>query len=1575
MVTESPFSSIVALRERHLELLKRHRERSDDSALLDADEAFVQSACLTGLLLDREADRDEAQRIVDTWATRLYRSGREVDESTLCEFDETLSPPPTGRPYVGFDAFSESDRKFFCGRDALVAELLERLKTSNLIALVGPSGSGKSSLMLAGVAPALKGGALPGSEAWLQSGRIVPGSDPLRHLAAALALAGGRDRCWEDEQIGLMRQNPNRLSDLLASLSPAGSVLLIDQFEEVFTLCQSEPDRQAFDANLATVVQSSSNHIVLLTMRDDYLGFLRQVPLMQPLINKAVRVPGTLTKEELEDAIQRPAEMVGLRFEDGVVDALVEDLKNVASALPLLQFTLLQLWDRRSRNRVTMSAYREIGGGKLGLARVADEFFEKSLSNQEQEIVKRIFMWLVKPGQGMVDFVSSRVRRNDLYQIAAPQIVDPILDKLVAARLIKLTSPESVADAGVEVAHEALIRNWGLLGEWLSKAREELSMKQRLELRASDWVRQSRKAGLLDELSLREFQQWLATPEAQLLGCSTSAKDLIAASQREVQRTFRRERRIRWAWGFGCVGGVLLAAIALFFARFAYDKRNAAERFAASSHKYASYSDYNFRQAQDENKKLQNAYRQLKLQEDDLLAKNKENLRLVNRYWATVFSDAAKSKSDTNPDVSALLALYANSFTWDTERRVLDPVLVALRNAIAGIRTEMVLRLDRPDRQSYPDTIAPVAFSPDGDMLAAADSEGSVHVWDAYTGVAMAPLQGPRKVGALTFCMSGKCLGAATPAGAYIWSLDTKRVNVLAKGKSVTSLAFSPDGKYIATGEEGQLRLWDPQGREGWKKDKIGVVSAVAFAPDATLVAAGSEDGYVRIWQTASGAVVAEKRLNAPRALAANRSPAQAGTAPAPPVPPSSKGPGEAARVTVLQFTRDGYLAAGGSQGLRARWRLPDFADDAARPSFDDRLLYSDGASTGAVLAINRDSGFLRSQQSWALSSSGWLYPSAARLVGHTAAVLNATFSPSGNRIATSSADGTIRIWTNRNLSSSSPGSWEIQESPDAADFSPDGNYLAVLDAPDVALYDTRNRRTVSTFSGRDKTAIALSADGRKVALAGAGVSLAVPGNPSRNINLDPAGRYDSVALSADGGKVVAGSSKTLRYWDTSNGRAASWDVPAHIVAISNGDGRWIAAGGDDGTVSLVDPGRRDVRTLEGHQGRVLCLAFDPRGRWLASGGNDKSIRLWSLSGNQSKSLLGSSEVIEKIAFSGDGSQLAAVTALGTVSLWDASNWTLIRTISGGARFTDTVAVAFARQGSSLLTIDNAGSVNRLLMAGDDVIEEAFNKLVRSWSDADCEAYLQKPCPLAFRAISLIVKANGEIRNGNLTAARTSLADALEADPKLPLDPETYVLHLVDKLTAQIAIQRTADLSVATEMAAWAGDIPAATKYYGDAQKLQPGDPSSPAKRAAALAAWLVGEARGAMRNGRASPYRFVEAWAYVRRARELDPRNTEFDATDLNEVCWFGSLNHFAADVKGACEEAGASVPTNFQSVDSRGLNRALLGDQRGAIQDFEYFVKMTPDPKAKAQRARYIELLRQGKNPFDERELKNII
>ncbi len=380
-------------------------------------ESFIRCGVATGAILDDEHDQAAAQSLLDFWATTLYRAQRPVPESTLAPFDPALAPTldESAVPYVGLDSFVEQKTGMFFGRQQAIGSLVSRLRHEKLVAVIGPSGSGKSSLVLAGLIPALKAGALPGSERWTYLGRMVPGVDPLANLEQMI------ERRWTEGAATtdipqILKADPAALLAMLEERSDQPVVLVVDQFEEIATLQQDSVARVAFEKALAILASHpDSRHIVLLTMRNDFIGAVAREPELQRLLEDALEPVMPLTAAELREAIERPAEKIGLKFEQGVVEALVHDILGEPAALPLLQFTLLQLWERREHNRVTLHAYRELGGGRLALTRSADKFMER-LVPEDRVMADRIFMRLVRPGNGQ-DNVANRVRRQSLYNI------------------------------------------------------------------------------------------------------------------------------------------------------------------------------------------------------------------------------------------------------------------------------------------------------------------------------------------------------------------------------------------------------------------------------------------------------------------------------------------------------------------------------------------------------------------------------------------------------------------------------------------------------------------------------------------------------------------------------------------------------------------------------------------------------------------------------------------------------------------------------------------------------------------------------------------------------------------------------------------------------------------------------------------------------------------------------------------------------------------------------------------------------------------------------------------------------
>ncbi len=540
--TMEPFASLAALKAAHADLLRRQREARNAPDLLAEVEQAIRRGAVTGVLLDTEDERWQAQNILDYWSTRLYRPDYEPPDATLAEFDPALAPALDDAlcPYLGLDAFGEARSEVFFGRERLIAELQAKLAAERLLAVLGPSGSGKSSAVRAGLLPALRRGALPNSQTWAYLPIIVPGPQPLFSLGRLL----GAQRPADEAEA--FRANPRRLAEQIARQHDRPVVAVVDQFEEVFTLCTDDEARRAFVSNLLALVDEPARaHRVVITMRTDFEALISRLPEFQARFERATVRVTPLSAAELREAITRPAERVGLKFEDGVVDALLQDILGEPAALPLLQFTLLELWERRDRNRVTWEAYRELGGGRQALAHVADDFYN-DLIPEEQTTARRLLLRLVRPGEG-TEVTSNRVRRASLYQNAdAADRVDRVLEKLIDAHLVRLTG--AGPDAQVEVAHEALVRNWPTLVNWLDDERVTLRQRHRLTTAAEQWLRLNRDPNALWRgLLLEEAGRYddLSELEVEFVRAGRAAAEAAEAAHRAAEEQAREAETAR----------------------------------------------------------------------------------------------------------------------------------------------------------------------------------------------------------------------------------------------------------------------------------------------------------------------------------------------------------------------------------------------------------------------------------------------------------------------------------------------------------------------------------------------------------------------------------------------------------------------------------------------------------------------------------------------------------------------------------------------------------------------------------------------------------------------------------------------------------------------------------------------------------------------------------------------------------------------------------------------------------------------------------------------------------------------
>jgi hypothetical protein len=621
MVTIDPhdelplFRSLAVLRAAHTTLLTEYQKYDghDGDEKLPAEfieqvERFLHRASLSGALLDAEEDRSDAQALLNYWTTVLYSSGQTPRPLTLARFEQEVVARQTGKrcPYRGLQAFNAEDRAVFYGRRQSVREATELLGKENFVAVLGLSGSGKSSLVRAGLIPQLQEGALPGSESWTYYDPIVPGSDPLGSLAELTRPKDVAIQEWDQQQAIQFLQSDSYLVDLL-SIENKTTVVIVDQFEELFTLCRDEPARRAFVNNLVRLATNPhQRQIVIITMRTEFDTYVARYPELYELFERAqVRIP-PLTPIALRKAIEKPAERAGLSFEAGLVEELVQQVLGEPAGLPLLQFTLYKLWEKRDGRNITWASYREMGGSPGDvLAKEADRTYTSFKVPEDRELSQGIMLKLVRPGIGL-DITSNRVPRSKLWSVGPRLNVERVLDAWVAAGLLRVTPATEPENEQIEVMHEALVRNWPRLGAWVEEQREKDRARLRFTSAAQQWNDHKRDpGGLLGGTLLTEAKDYedLSDLEKEFLEASLQNEEDIEAEKKRQEKRINTARRIQmWLASVFLVVSLALFAWAFRQTRIAIAARSAAS--AANAEASAANADAKRRLSESEQAKF-----------------------------------------------------------------------------------------------------------------------------------------------------------------------------------------------------------------------------------------------------------------------------------------------------------------------------------------------------------------------------------------------------------------------------------------------------------------------------------------------------------------------------------------------------------------------------------------------------------------------------------------------------------------------------------------------------------------------------------------------------------------------------------------------------------------------------------------------------------------------------------------------------------------------------------------------------------------------------------------------------------
>lgn len=603
--------------------------------------------------------------------------------------DETLITPEDRNPYKGMRAFTEADAGDFTGRERLVNRLIETLTTHRIAAVVGPSGSGKSSVVRAGLVPAIRGGRIPGSDQWFVT-TMIPGADPFADLETALlSIAVDPPADLEHQLTG----NTRGLARVLRQIVPKDRqlVLIIDQFEELFTLTETQRSNQFLDTLAAALAADRQQLQLVVTLRADFYDRPLRHPRFAALIEDATVTVPPLAADELERAIVEPAAAVGARFEPGLVAQITADVADQPGALPLLQYTLTELFDHQAGHILTLDSYERFGGISRSIAGRADELFEQG-GEDEQQAVQEVFTRLVALGEGTED-TRRRVERSELPETPA---VAAVLERYGEARLLSFDRNPTTREQTVEVAHEALIRHWPRLRTWVDINREGLRIHRHLTETSAAWQARGRDAGDLYRAGrLESARAWSEAHQADLNPVEAEFLEAsVARHQAEIEAERQRLRRLRRLLGAVAV----VAVIAAIAGAVALVQQNRANEAAARAEDEAARADASANEASE--------------RADDAEAAN-------DLARARELAAASIQALDGDPQLAIMLALAGQDLLGGTAPPA--EVVTALRQAVAEGR----LHSFQVRPIEGPAGIMTATLSPTGDRVAVGDISGT----------------------------------------------------------------------------------------------------------------------------------------------------------------------------------------------------------------------------------------------------------------------------------------------------------------------------------------------------------------------------------------------------------------------------------------------------------------------------------------------------------------------------------------------------------------------------------------------------------------------------------------------------------------------------------------------------------------------------------------------------------------------------------------------------------------------------------------------------------------------------------
>lgn len=1233
-----------------------------------ASVASTYRRCVSALKADLGVEPSQQTRLLYDRLVKgespVRTSERAIVDPTQPRLGHTGAPSPGSSPYKGLRHYDESDATRFFGREELVGRIVVRVRASRFVAIVGASGSGKSSLLRAGVLPALFT-----SEGARQSRVYVltPTARPLESLAIALARGANTPATSTSLVDSLSRGDRGLRLMLAASAGPqVDSYVVVDQFEELFTECRDENERQIFIENLISSTGPEGAVAIIVTLRADFYDRCARYARLRDLLAAQQEYIGPMTAEELRRAIVEPARQGGWDFEHGLVDVIVRDVGNEPDALPLLSHALLETWERRSERTMTLRGYAESGGVHGAIARTAETVFNQRLDAGERNVAKAIFLRLAAFGE-TTQSTRRRVPIADLPQGAAERsTVERVLRVLADARLV------SIGVESVEVAHEALFREWPALRQWLNEDRDGLRVHRHLSMSAGEWDETGREeAELYRGTRLGQAVEWSATRSGQLSALEREFLDASAGAvareradrERHQRKELEEARRRTFMLSGAFVVALVLAVVAIFFGEQARSSALATQLLARAS---------------------------------------------LSRELAA----ASVSQLATDPERSTLLALQAVAATYPVDGPPTPESEAALHRAVGASHLELRL-------SGHTDAIIGVAFSPDAKRVLTASADGTARVWDATSGAVLMTLRhSTAAVNSAVFSPDGRLIATASDDGtAKLWDARTAAELRTLSGHrdNVSSVVFSPDGTTLVTSSiDGTARLWDAaSGRTLLTlSGHGGGIRMVAFAPDGQHIATASLDRTARVWDVASGKEIVVLRGHSGGVNGVAFSPDGTRIATT-----SSDATvrlwDEATGRELLTFTGHANITQGvafspdGTRILTASYSGDVKIWDPASGKITQDLKGHPNSVYGVAFSPGgrrvASGGVDRVARLWNAGPDRELLT----VVADRASLMGVVFDSEGSRFASGGSDGVARVWDAR----SGEELVRLVGHRDAVyrvAWSKDGARLATASRDNTAkIWDARSGRELLTLSGHGPPTVQESFAG-----------------------------ILSVAFSPDGTRVVtAGTDGTARIWDAASGKQilviAGRSRRLNDVSFDPDGKRIVTAGDDDDTnARLWDAASGElVRTFAGHVDRVWGAAFSPDGHRLATSSTDATVRVWDVAtGEQLLVIPAHSGTVLSVVYSRDGSRLATAGVDGYARIWNATNGTPV--LETGDGLLPLSGVALSGDSSVLAAASRNAGIHLYLTRIDDLVALARSRLTRSLTQTECATFLHRPnCP------------------------------------------------------------------------------------------------------------------------------------------------------------------------------------------------------------------------------------------------------